>query len=252
MSDTTPPPARPTRIVRHLLRGVVRDVLLLFGAAWLLVGGIILIAGLRELWSERAFRRAMVRTDAVVADRTLERASRDGNPATRYSVSYRFTTAAGQPAAGGNDVDVEEWERLPPGTRVPIVYHPERPAEARLGGPGVPETPLVMFIIGGVFALIGGVLFGRAAYRTAREYRLLSRGTLVRATVVEVAPTSTSVNRVAQWQVRYRYRDAAGAEHEGSSGILPPARAQAFAPGAPVTVCYDARHPERSVWVEET
>ncbi|HEX2095197.1 MAG TPA: DUF3592 domain-containing protein [Longimicrobiaceae bacterium] len=227
---------------------VRRSVLLWFGSAWFLVGSLILLAGAGELRAEREFRRASREAEAVVVDRSILRASRDGPASTEYRVAYRFTTPAGTMVEDTATVEVEEWERLPAGSLLSVWYLPGAPSESRFAGESRVEAPLVMVILGGVFGLIGGVFFFRSARGVWKEYRLHRTGAAARGTVLAIVPTGTVINRVRQWEVHYRYRDSRGEVHEGHSSTLPPDEAHAVPVGDTGAVRYDPDHPEDSVW----
>lgn len=246
MTDIDPAAERRARDV-SLFRLMRRSLLFWFGAAWLAGGSVIGVAGLRQSLEEREFRSASRRAEAVVTDKYLIPADRGGNPSTQYVVSYRFSAADGEVVAGSGHVDVEAWERLEKGSAIPVTYNPAAPSQPRLPGDGGDlEEGLVALILGGIFSLVGGAMFFHSLRRVALEYRLRRHGTVAAAMVLGVVPSGTTINRVRQWEVRYRYRDHLGGEHEGRSGPLPPA--EAHETGGTGTVCYDPRRPERSVW----
>jgi hypothetical protein len=68
-------------------------------------------------------------------------------------------------------------------------------------------------------------------------------------TIVAIEPSNVSVNRVRQWNVRYRYADHLGRLHEGRSGPIAPEDAHAVTVGSVVDVRFDRAAPDESVWV---
>ena len=77
--------------------------------------------------------------------------------------------------------------------------------------------------------------------------RLLDRGVQATAIVTDVFQTETSVNRVILWQLRYRYRDPGGTEHEAASDLLMPDEAADWEAGATGPILYDLRCSATSV-----
>jgi hypothetical protein len=98
--------------------------------------------------------------------------------------------------------------------------------------------------------LIGGTFAARPpAARLVARLRTVRRGVPANATVVQVWQTSTAVNRVNLWQLRYTYRDTSGAEHEAESEPLWPPEARRWQAGAVAAVLYDPALPRNSVWL---
>lgn len=233
--------------MRIPLRLSSRTFFLLFGAIFLLAGSTLLYEGINTAIHERAYDKEGEVVEAVVLRKSIQRASREGNPSTRYEVMYRFGTAEG-PAEGVAVVPVEEWEALEPGSPFRITYLPGTPGASRAAGSGGMTESLVMMAVGSLVALFGGVVSGWSALGMWREQRLLRRGLTAQGTVLAIEPSAVAVNRVRQWQVRYRYQDHLGRAHEGSSGALPPDEAHAVAVGDALTVRFDRARPEESVW----
>jgi uncharacterized protein DUF3592 len=226
-----------------------RTFFLWFGALWTGVGLILLYSGVQDANRERAYQKQGQVVEAVVLDKTIKRAAREGNTSTRYEIAYRFTTADGRTAEGSDAVSVEEWEALEPGSPFKITYLPGAPEESRAQGSGGLASPYIMMGLGSLLALVGGVLFVRTAARFWRQRRLLREGMPAQGTVLAIEPSKITVNRVRQCIVRYRYEDQFGRPHEGSSGPLPPEEAHAVGVGDPVEVRFNQERAEESVWV---
>jgi hypothetical protein len=224
-----------------------RTFFLLFGAIFLCAGSGLLYGGVTTAIRERAYQTRGEVVEAVVSGKSMRRASRDGNASTRYEITYRFTTGDGT-VEGVAVVPVEQWEALERGSRFTITHLPGTAGSSRPEGAGGLTEALVMIAAGCLAGLFGGVVFARSALRIRREWRLLREGLTAQGTVLAIEPSNVAVNRVRQWEVRYRYQDHVGRSHEGSSGALPPDEAHAVAAGDAVTVRFDRHRPEQSVW----
>jgi hypothetical protein len=232
-----------------LLRLAGRSILLWFGAAFLCFGLFFTAMGIRDASRESAYEKTGRSVDAVVAGKSLKRASRSGSSSTRYEITYRFTADDGRAIEGVDAVDVEEWERLEPGRPFRVTYLPGSPTSSRAEGPGDKASSLIAVGIGGTFALVGGVIFLISARRVRRDWRLLREGQSARGIVTAVEPTNVSINRRRQWAIRYRYQDHLGRGYEGTRGPVSPAAVEAVAVGDAVEIRFDRAHPDQSVWV---
>jgi Protein of unknown function (DUF3592) len=221
----------------------------LAGALFAFVGLGLLYGGVQDAAKERAYRKHGQAVEALVISKSIQRASRDGNPSTKYQISYRFNAADGQIAEGTEIVDVETWERLEPGSPFRVTYLPADPQTSRVADASGIGSAVAMIALGSVLALLGGGFLSWSAMRSWRERRLVRSGLAAQGTILAIEPSSLAVNRVRQWNVRYRYRDHLGQTREGSSGPLPPDEANAVKVGDSVDVRYDSERPEQSVWI---
>lgn len=224
-----------------------RSFWLLFGGIWLVVGLTMLIAGIGSALQERAWTTDALRTSGIVLVKELIPA--DSDSGTQYRVRFRFTTQAGEVVEGNREVDVSTWERLAERGSIEVHYLSSSPSSARLEPGPDPAGFLLFLVLGAVFGGVGGLLFFRAVAALLRARRLLRSGTRAEATVVAVEPTRVSFNRRPQFRVRYSYRDAAGASHEGDSGYLDWEEASRWSEGSRVEIRYDPRRPAESQWV---
>jgi hypothetical protein len=224
-----------------------RTFFLLFGAVFLCAGTSLLYGGITAASREQAYAKRGEVVAAVVTGKSIQRASRESNTSTRYEIAYRFTTPDG-PVEGVAAVPVEEWEALEPGRPFKITHLPGTPGSSRAQGAGGLTEAVVMMVAGALAALFGGIIFTWNVRRLWRERRLLREGLTAQGTVLAVEPSNVAVNRVRQWQVRYRYQDHIGRSHEGSTGALSPDEAHAVGAGDPLTVRFDRQRPEESTW----
>jgi Protein of unknown function (DUF3592) len=221
----------------------------LFGGIFLVGGLGLLYGGIRDATQERTYSTEGETVEAIVVGKSIQRASREGNSSTRYEIAYRFTTSDGRTAEGVDAVTVEEWERLGPGGPFVVTYLPGAPGTSRAQRPPDMASALAPIGLGGLLAVIGGGVLVWSARRLRRERRLLREGLTAQATVVAIEPSSVSVNRVRQWNVRYRYSDHFGRPQEGKSAPVPPAAVEALAVGDTVEVRFNRERPEESLWV---
>jgi hypothetical protein len=233
--------------VRIPLRLSSRTFFLLFGGIFLVAGSTLIYEGLNAAVLERAYVEQGEAVQAVVLGKSIQRASRDGNPSTRYEITYRYATPQG-PTEGVAGVSVEEWEALEPGSPFRITYLRGAPDASRAEGAGGMTESLVMMGAGTLAALFGGIVLGHSALGIWRERRLLRRGLAAQGTVLAIEPSNVAVNRVRQWRVRYRYQDHLGRPHEGTSDAISPDEAHAVAVGDVVSIRFDRNQSGESVW----
>jgi hypothetical protein len=221
----------------------------LAGALFAFAGLTLLYGGIQDATKERAYRQQGRTIEALVVGKSIQRASRDGNRSTKYEISYRFNTADGRIAEGTEIVDVETWERLEPGNPFRVTYLPADPQASRAAQATGMGSAVAMIVVGSVLALLGGGFLTWSAMRSWRERRIARSGLAAQGAIVAIEPSSLAVNRVRQWNVRFRYRDHLGQTREGSSGPLPPDEAHAVKVGDAVDIRYDPECPEQSVWI---
>jgi len=236
--------------MKVLFRLARESMLLWFGAAFLAGGLVCLLMGLDGVMDEQQYQNEARIVQAIVLAKSIKPASREGNSSTSYDIVYRFMAADGTAVEGTDAVDVETWEGLEPGSRVGVTYLPANPRINRAASSGRMESALVAIVLGSIFALIGGYFLLRNASHVWRQWSILRHGATAQGTILAIEPTSTEINNVRQWEVRYRYRDFSGRVHEGTSGDMAPAEARAFAVGDTVKVRFHRRHPAESVWAE--
>ena len=231
------------------LRVAKRSFLLWFGAAWLLVGSFFFLKGSYEILQEHRYQTERQVAQGTVLAKSIDRARREGNPRTKYTVTYRFTTVDGRKMENKEEVSVEEWEKLEEGNTLQVTYLPDAPESSRIAGKKDPGSAFASAVLGGTFALIGGIFFFRSLRQVRRGLRLRREGTVAEATIMEVAPSSVTINRVRQWQIHYRYKDHFGQTQEGESEPLPPNEVSDWHAGDTGVVRFDQQRPQDSVWV---
>jgi hypothetical protein len=230
-----------------LFRIARKSLLLWFGAAFLAGGLAVLFMGIDGVIQERRYQNDSRVAQAVVLAKSIKPASRQESSSTRYEITYRFATADGRTVEGTDAVSVETWESLDAGSSLSITYLPDQPHVNRAALSGRMDTALVAIGLGSIFALVGGFFFFRTAIRVWRQWSILRGGDAAQGTIIAIEPTSTEINNVRQWEIRYRYRDHHGLTHEGTSGDMAPDEAHPFAIGETVKVRFDREHPDESV-----
>ena len=228
-----------------------RAVVLWVGSFLFVIGGVFAVIGLNEMANERPYQSRGITIDGTVSDKSIERAQRGENPRTRYLVSYHFAPPGGREIEGSGEVSVEEWERLDPGKKVPVTYLPDMPESSRLQGSNNDAwiAVSVFLAIGGVFTLLGGGLAFYEGRAVVRSIRVSRHGLPTQGTVLRVVPTSTTINRVHQWRLRYEFRDHVGRTQQGESHLLSPDEASTYHEGETGVVRFDREHPQESVWI---
>ena len=226
-----------------------RSVQLWVGTFLLLVGIVFSIIGLQEFRQDHAYRTQGLTVNATVVDKSILCATRGENSRTRYSISYRLTSGQDETVEGSTDVPVEEWERVEEGQNLPVTYLPGDAESNRTRGENDWIAALVFLCIGGVFSLIGGGLAFFDLRAGLRAIRVSRHGMATEGTVVHAGPTSTSINRVRQWRIDYRYLDHLGRAHEGASHLLSPEDGANWHEGDKGRVRFDRERPQDSVWI---
>jgi len=232
-----------------VFRVVRRSIMLWFGAAWLLVGSFFFLKGAYEILQERRYQTERQVAQGTVLAKSIDRARRDGNPRTKYSIAYRFSTIDGRILENKAEVNVEEWEKLEEGSPLQVTYLPDTPQSVRIAGKKDLGSAFASAVLGGTFALIGGIFFFRSLRQVRRGLRLRREGTVAEATIMEVAPSSVTINRVRQWQIHYRYKDHFGQTQEGESEPLPPNEVSDWHAGDTGVVRFDQQRSQDSVWL---
>ncbi|MGH7207004.1 MAG: DUF3592 domain-containing protein [Nitrospiraceae bacterium] len=232
-----------------ILKLLSRSMLVWFGAIFFAVGAMLVSVGVYEWQKQQHFNREAVQAQAMVLSKSLERATRDGNPRTKYLLTYHFSTADGRMVEQTGEVSVDEWERQNEGSRLTVTYLPSNPESARTSAGGDWWEPLALGAFGSLFALIG-IFIGQSDLRRVLLVLRLSRsGLTAEGTVLKVWATGTSINRVRQWQLSYEFRDHVGRTQQGESHLLSPDEADAWNAGDKGAVRFDRERPQDSVWI---
>ena len=235
--------------VQPVLRYLRTAVPMWVGTIFVVAGSIASIASVGEWRVARRFDRDAVMAQAAVVDTSLEGASRDGNQSTRYLVTYRFTPPNGAEVEQTEEIPLETWEGLAAGDSVPVRYLPDDPGTARTHSATPAWVPPLVAALTAAFAVLG-VLIARSGWRRLLVHvRVQRNGVAAQATVIDVAPTGVTVNRVPQWRLRYEFRDGRGERHEGASDDLRPYEAAEWQTGDRGTVRYDRDRAADSVWL---
>jgi len=232
-----------------ILKLLSRSVFLLVGGVFFAVGVMFAYFGLDEWRQQQYFEKEAMQARGTVVNKSLERAAREGNPRTKYLVSYRFLSADGQTVEQTGEVSVDEWEHLEEGSPFTVTYLPSDPHAASTNAGGEWWEPLALGAFGSLFAFIG-IFIGQSDLRRILLVLRLSRsGLTAEGTVTKVWATGTSVNRVHQWQLSYEFRDHLGLTRQGESELLAPDEAAAWEPGKTGAVRFDRERSQDSVWI---
>lgn len=227
-----------------LVSRAFRDVPLLAGAFLLFCGTVLALTGASMALD---YRNAIELKAALIA-KDMVRADDEKKAGTRFVARYRVALPEDQTLEAAEDLPRQEWEARAIGSQHTVLWlASERRILPAAGGERAGAA--IMGTIG-LALLIGGILLGRApARRLLERLRVAGSGRPASATVLDVFQTSTAVNRVILWQLRYRYRRPGGTDLEGESELLRPEEAAAWQAGAEGEILVDPDRPEASVWL---
>jgi len=228
-----------------LLTGALRDILLPVGGLCLLAGvTLALTAGQAALEYGEA-----IELRGVIVDKELVRATREQERGTKFVLRIRASLPGGGVVETEEALERKAWEALAVGDARRVLYLPAKRKILAPAGSNEFVGYVIMGALGGVLAILGAVLLRRPIGRVFARRHLLAHGKQATARVSEVFQTSTAVNRVILWRLRYRYRDALGAEHEAESDLMSPGEAAAWRAGETGSILYDPERPASSVWL---
>jgi len=235
--------------VPAVLRFLQRAITVWVGMIFLVAGVIGTVGSALEWRAARQFAADAVTAHATVVGTSFERASRDdGNTSTQYLVTFRFTARDGAVIERTESIPVAEWERLVADDTLDVRYLPSDPESATSRSTSRAAVPLIITGVTALLAVVGLFIARPGVCRALMIWRLERSGVNAEATVIEVGPTGTMINRVQQWQLRYTFRDGAGREQTGQSDLLPPGEAASWRPGDRGVIRYDRNRPSESFW----
>ena len=148
-----------------------RNVRLVVGAVWLLVGLGILAGGVFELKLNQRYARDGVTVEGVVLTHSVDTTrhyGRQSTTSTSYDVTYRFQTPDGVPREGAEAVDQQLWNSLREQGPIEIEYLADDPSRSRVADRSPWTIVVILGAVGGAFALFGGGLVGFDVRRRLR------------------------------------------------------------------------------------
>jgi hypothetical protein len=128
---------------------------LAFGA-FFVPGLCVFLSGVYLAWLEVRFHFNSIETRATVTDKWTRRSQRTGWK--RYLVAYRLRTPEGRKFDGDGSVAISQWEALTVGDALFITIIKGRPQNHRLVNDWEVAQPLIMLLVGGLCASIGGAI----------------------------------------------------------------------------------------------
>ena len=155
-----PPPPAPAAPPVQARKGAGRGWMIGAGVgALFFVGGCgALFTGVSDFLLERRYAAEGRLADAELLDKGIAQAERGGRRSTEYAAGYRFHTPDGRTAQGRTVLTVTAWEAAKPGDRLRVRYLASDPGTSRGAEEGGFAIPIVLMIIGPLFALIGAFL----------------------------------------------------------------------------------------------
>ena len=225
-----------------------------FGGIWLFVGAPFFVLGLYFGYHHATVTQRLdaggTTVDGMVLTKSRKTSSsnKGGNRSTTYEVTFRFLTRDAV-MKGSAEVTDERWDQLVERELLPVTYLPEAPQHYRIDG----QTngwwlPGAFTVIGGVFGGLGVFILLRARGRILTDRRLQREGVPATAIISEVSESTMRINGVRQWAIHYEYRDERGVPYTGKESFSPE-EAMRWKEGDRVTIRYDRRRPDRSLWV---
>jgi len=234
----------------HLLwKFLRRSVAVWVGVIFMIAGSGGSYSGLNQWRDSRRFKREALPAEATVTAKSLTAASRENGTSTKYSIVYRFTAIDGESIERTEAVSVDDWDRLDEGSAIEVRYLPAAPTRARWRPESPWWVPPLVTGVTGFFVLIGALVAWPGIRRALVVARVQRAGVAVQGTVLKVWATSTTINRVRQWQLSYEFRDRSGRAQRGESDLLAPDEAADWRAGDHGAVRYDRDRPSDSVWV---
>ena len=238
--------ARPVDAPASMFALLRRSFGFLFGGIWLVVGLPFFITAVVMFASSYTLERDGLLTRAMVLSKDIRRSSSNGSTSTSYYVRYRFE-AGGRTFEGSGQLGFDEWHALVERGPVDVLYRPSRPASNRLAA-GRPTLLIAIFgLLGAVFSVVGGIVFGRAVSRARTEWALLNRGATAVGRVLSVGPSNLRLQGRQLWRLEYEFADGVGGTQRGHATI-DPSEAEQWKAGDTGVVRFDVDRPRRSVW----
>lgn len=125
------------------------------GALFVIGGCGAFFTGASDFLLERRYAAEGRLADAELVDKGIAQAERGGRRSTQYAAGYRFRTPDGQAAQGRTVLTVSAWEAAKPGDRLRVRYLASDPRTSRGADEGGYAIPIVLMVIGPLFASIG-------------------------------------------------------------------------------------------------
>jgi len=180
-ADSTAPDTHA--VASHGWTTVVGPPLLQFPARvspGIMIGGILLVCGLtllllNALYSrqERLFEAEGMRATALVLAKSSHVVYNQQNRLleTKYDITYRFATQAGELVQGSDEIDWRTWKSIREREPIQIVYLRDSPARSRLAANVSGAAPRITRVLGAALAASGSLLLGYGIFDATRKHR---------------------------------------------------------------------------------
>lgn len=163
---------------------IIKIVLIVF----FILGILLLLGSLFMTYQQLNFVHQAQTTLAVVVDNKIS-SSKDSNgkQSVTYCPIFQFSEAGGQRYSIRSHT-CSRPARYAIGERVEVLYRPDDPNEARLNNFGsLYLAPLILAILGGLFTLVGVVVFTLNHLRNKRKNQLLQTGRRIEALISDMS-----------------------------------------------------------------
>ena len=253
--------ARHRRRHLHVGRGQLTLLSLRRHPGWLAVGGLLFVLGALLAvvpWATYA-RDARIEREGTEAMAVVTRheTATDASGSVEHRVHYAFTLPDGTAQESEATVTLRGSESLALGNTIRVVYDPTHPSDGfPLGNGGGIDGGLRS--VGAAAAFSGGglslaglgtlLLWGLLVRGPGAWYRLLEEGSEAEGRVVQVEASGDRA------RLHYAFSDRLGVEQSGTTGWVPRAVSEGWAPGDPGIVRYGRRDDGRpdaaeSIWL---
>jgi len=246
-----PPRYVPKAVRKRAGRGGSSLFLMLFGAIFAGVGGVLAAAFVSpstvfaEMRLDSGGRSVAEGVITAVEDAGLK-----VNERPVWAYYFRFTAAGGAEHEGVSYRAGRAWSA---GERHRVVYLEGRPEVARLEGTSLSKGGY-FGLVTLLFPVIGVGVMGAALVSRMRLAKLLRDGLVTEGTIADVEPTGSRVNDFPVYRIHFDYRAQSGREESGTlrthrEGLIDLAR-ERREQGQPVFLLYDRRKPGRVLLAE--
>ncbi|MBF0540968.1 MAG: hypothetical protein HQK91_05910 [Nitrospirae bacterium] len=173
-----------------------------------------------------------------------------------YYINYKFKTKDGIIKVGRDKIGYDIWKRFREGNLIIVQYLHNDPSSSRMSIDLDEEYRLIViiFTIGCLSFLIGGVLLFKAVKGVLKYLRISRNGILAEATVISSLSTKkegfTNFRQSNFIVLQYTYNDLYGRPHNDKI-ILHPKDASKYKSGDKCTVRYESTAPEKSAWISK-
>lgn len=158
-----------------------------------------------------------------------------------YYVGYTFEVAPGEEIYSERQVSSSKWSNYKRGKEFEIIYLPNRATKNRIIAEGGGYGP-VWLLFGGISAFFAFIFFLRHYKKSKKFLNLYAHGVKVKAEVISIHESNTTMNDVCFKYLVFKYKDASEEMHTGESKKIHPAEIR-YQVGDSIDIFYDPQNP---------